>query len=412
MSRVLARAQFLVRWIAMACIVGFIAGLGSSAFIGGLNWATTTRNDNNWLIWVLPLAGLGIGLMYHYLGQGLERGSNLVIDQIHAHSDWIPLRMSALVYLGSVITHTFGGSAGREGGAIQIAVGLTDPISKRLRLSPQNRSIMLVTAIAAAFGSAFGVPFAGTIFALEVQRVGRVKYEALVPAFTAAIVGDAVVRELDISHTVFPTMRQYDWDFETAWKLVVLGVAAGIVAYVFVNGTHFIQRMSTRLITWHPARPAVGGVLVASMVLAFGWRDYQGLSTPLALDAFAGGDARSWIPKLILTAVTIGFGFIGGEVVPLIVMGSLLGSNMSDWLNIDPTLFAMVGAVAVLGAAGNVPLACIILGIELFGGANALMFAVVCIVAYAVSGHRSVYNAQSMGATKWSPTDNKKIRRQ
>jgi len=401
MPQVIPRTKYLLKWLTLASIVGFVAGLGSAAFIGGLNWATTTRTDNSWLIWLLPVAGLVIGLSYHYLGKGLERGSNLVIDQIHAHSDWIPARMSALVYVGSIITHTFGGSAGREGGAIQIAVGLTDPISKKLRLSSSDRSIMLVTAIAAAFGSAFGVPFAGTIFALEVQRVGRVKYEALIPAFTAAIVGDAVVRELNVSHTKYPILSSFDWDFETTWKLAVLGISAGIVAYLFVNSTHLIQKFAARLMPWYPARPAIGGFVVAAMVLWFGWRDYQGLSTPLALDAFSGGDARSWIPKLLLTVITIGFGFVGGEVVPLFVIGALLGSNMSDFLNIDPTLFSVMGSVAVLGAAANVPLACIILGIELFGGSNALMFAVVCIVAYAVSGHRSVYNAQQMRVPKW-----------
>jgi H+/Cl- antiporter ClcA len=403
MSRPVERALYVARWIVLACLVGVIAGIGSAVFIGGLNWATTTRTNNNWLIWLLPLSGLVIGLLYHYGGKGLERGSNLVIDQIHSRTEWIGPRMSVLVYACSVITHTFGGSAGREGGAIQIAVGLTDPISKRLHFNQQDRSIMLVTAIAGAFGSAFGVPFAGTIFALEVQRVGRVKYEALIPAFTAAIVGDAVVRELDVSHVRYPILPKTDWDFEMTWKLVVLGVCAGLVAYLFVSGTHLIQKSAQRHLKWYPLRPFVGGVLVAAMVLMFGWRDYQGLSTPLALDAFTGGDARSWIPKLLLTAVTIGFGFIGGEVVPLFVMGALLGSNLSDVLGIDPSLFAMMGAVAVLGAAANVPLACIVLGIELFGGSNALMFATVCIVAYAVSGHRSVYYAQQVDAPKWRP---------
>jgi H+/Cl- antiporter ClcA len=170
---------------------------------------------------------------------------------------------------------------------------------------------------------------------------------------------------------------------------------------LFVRGTHLIQKIASRTIAWYPLRPAIGGVIVAAMVLLFGWRDYQGLSTPLALDAFAGDDARSWIPKLLLTAITIGFGFVGGEVIPLFVMGALLGSNLSDLLGADPTLFAMMGAVAVLGAAANVPLACVVLGIELFGGSNELMFAVVCIVAYAISGHQSVYSAQIVDVPKW-----------
>lgn len=401
MLRLIDRALFLLRWLTLACLVGVITGIGSASLIGGLNRATTTRNQNDWLIWLLPVGGLVIGLMYHYGAKGLERGSNLVIEQIHSRTEWIGPRMTVLVYAASAITHTFGGSAGREGAAIQLAAGLTDPISKRLRFSEQDRSMILVTTIAGAFGGAFGVPFAGTIFALEVQRVGRVKYEGLIPAFAAAIVSDAVVRELNVKHTEYPVIPRFDWDLETAWKLAVLGLVAGVVAHLFVFGTDLIQRAVARLMKWYPLRPAIGGVFVAAMVLTFGWRDYQGLSTPLALDAFAGDDARSWMPKLILTAVTIGCGFIGGEVVPLFVMGALLGSNMSDLLGVDPTLFAVMGSVAVLGAAANVPLACIVLGIELFGGANALMFAVVCIVAYAVSGHRGVYHAQHIDVPKW-----------
>ena len=171
----LSRAIHVVRWVALAVVVGTISGLLSAAFIESLNWATDTRVDNTWLVWLLPLAGLLVGLSYHYLGRGLERGSNLLVDQIHSHSEWIPFRLTPLIFGASVISHVAGGSTGREGAALQLAAGATDPISKRLGLNPADRSIMLIAAIAGGFGSVFGVPLAGAVFALEVQRVGRVR---------------------------------------------------------------------------------------------------------------------------------------------------------------------------------------------------------------------------------------------
>ena len=207
----LSRAMHVARWVALAFLIGVLSGLLSAAFIEALNWATDTREGNNWLVFTLPLAGLLVGCSYHYLGPRLERGSNLIIDQIHSRSEWIPLRLTPLIFGASVVSHVAGGSTGREGAALQLAAGVTDPISKRLGLNPADRSLMLIAAIAGGFGSVFGVPVAGAVFALEVQRVGRVRYEALVPAFVASFVGDAVVRGLGVSHTHYPVMPKIAW---------------------------------------------------------------------------------------------------------------------------------------------------------------------------------------------------------
>lgn len=399
-SEPLSRARHVARWVALAVLVGVLAGLLSAAFIEALDWATETRTSHNWLIYSLPIAGLIVGATYHYLGRGLERGTNLIIDQIHSQSEWVPLRLTPLIFGASVVSHVAGGSTGREGAALQLAAGVTDPISKRLGFNSADRSLMLITAIAGGFGSVFGVPVTGAIFALEVQRVGRVRYEALVPAFVASFVGDAVVRGLGVHHTRFPAVPTFDWNGVTAFQIAAFGVVAGLIALLFVSLTHTIKKISAKYIAWYPARPLIGGIVLMALILAFGWRDYQGLSIPLAIEAFNGAVGGQWGTKLLLTSITIGTGFVGGEFIPLFIVGALAGASFAHIVGANVVIFAMVGAVAVLAGATNAPLACTLLGVELFGGNGVLLFAVACAAAYAASGHTGIYHAQPVRVHK------------
>ncbi|MFM8826053.1 MAG: chloride channel protein [Actinomycetota bacterium] len=396
----LDRAAHVARWVVLATCVGVVSGALSAAFIEALDWATRTRSSASLLVWFLPLAGLAVGSAYHYLGRGLERGSNLIIEQIHSHSRWIPVRMSVLIFVCSVITHVFGGSSGREGAALQLAAGVTDPVSRRLGLDQRDRAVMLVTAIAGGFGSVFGVPVAGAVFALEVQRVGRVRHEAIVPAFVASFVGDGIVRALGTEHTHFPAVPAFSWDTGLALRLVMLGIIGGLAALLFVRLTHGVRGVLARTVPWYPGRVAVGGAVVAALVLLLGWREYSGLSVHLASNAFGGSvEGDSWA-KLVLTSVTIGSGFVGGEFIPLFVTGALMGAGLADVIGADVSLFAMAGALAVLAGATNTPLAMLVLGVELFGGSGAVVFAVVCVAAYASSGHAGIYHAQPVAAHK------------
>lgn len=399
-SEPLGRARHVARWVALAVVVGVLSGLLSAAFLESLDWATNTRNSNNWLVFTLPVAGLIVGALYHYVGRGLERGTNLVIDQIHSHSEWIPFRLTPLIFGASVISHVAGGSTGREGAALQFAAGVTDPISKRLKLPPADRSLMLITAIAGGFGSVFGVPVTGAVFALEVQRVGRVRYDALVPAFVASFVGDAVVRGLGVHHTRYPLFPSVTWNWEMGGRVAAFGLVAGLVALLFVQLTRTVKKIAATYISWYPARPLVGGIILAVLVLACGWRDYQGLSIPLAVEAMNGSAAGQWGTKLLLTSLTIGSGFVGGEFIPLFVIGALAGASYAHITGANIVLFAMVGAVAVLAGATNAPLACTLLGIELFGGNGIVLFAIACAAAYATSGHTGIYHAQPVSAHK------------
>jgi H+/Cl- antiporter ClcA len=227
-----------------------------------------------------------------------------------------------------------------------------------------------------------------------------VRYEALVPAFVASFVGDAVVRGLGVHHTTYPHMPNIAWSPTTALRVVMFGLVAGVIALAFVRLTHLIKNSLKKYITWYPARPVIGGIVLAILIVACGWRDYQGLSIPIMLNAMNGSTSGHFEVKLLLTALTIGSGFVGGEVIPLFVMGALAGATFGSLMGANVAVFAMVGSVAVLAGAANTPLACALLGIELFGGNGAILFAVACVAAYATSGHTGIYHAQKIAAHK------------
>ena len=396
-------ARFLARWIVLGALVGVLAGLASAGFLITLDWATETRLEHPWLLWLLPVAGLAVGLAYHHLGGDSARGNNLIIDEIHAPSRWVPKRMAPLVYGGTIVTHLFGGSAGREGTAIQMSGSLSDVLARVLRLGSTDRRLVLVAAIAGGFGSVFGVPLAGAVFAFEVQAVGRLRYDALIPAVVASVVGDRIVEALGVEHAPTPTVAGVDLDPALLGKLVLVGLACGLVALVFVEATHAVKRLMAARVAWEPLRPVLGGVAIIVLTLAVGTRDYLGLSLPLAGDAFtdvASVALFAFALKLVFTAVTLGTGFQGGEVTPLFIIGVTLGATLARALGVDGPLLPAVGYVAVFGAAANTPLACTVMGLELFGTEAAVPLLVVCAIAYVTSGHRGIYASQRLEVAK------------
>ena len=392
----------LLRWVVLGSVVGVLAGLSSGAFLWTLDVATVAFDEHPALLYGLPIAGLCIGLVYHYGGGRAVEGNNLIIDEIHEPTAWVPRRMAPMVFVGTVVTHLFGGSAGREGTAIQMSGSLTDGASRLLRLGPADRRTMLVAAMAGGFGAVFGVPLAGAVFGLEVQAVGRLRYEALVPSLVASVVGDLVVRGLGIEHLLTPDLGRIDLEWLLLGKVAVAGIAFGLTAMAFTVVVHWIKRGFAAAIPWAPGRPLVGGVLVVLMTLAVGNRLYNGLSLGLIERGLFGGPVPTWafVAKLVFTAVTLGSGFVGGEVTPLFVIGTTLGATLAGLLDVPVPMLAALGFVAVFAGAANTPLACTIMGVELFGGGAVGYFAVACVLAYVFSSHRGVYGAQRRGGSK------------
>ncbi len=393
---------WLLRWIALGIGVGVLAGLSSALFLKMLEWSTRNFAEHGWLLYLLPVGGLAMGCLYHYTGGRAIEGNVLVIDEIHEPRTGIPRRMAPLVLISTVATNLFGGSAGREGTAIQMSASLTDSAARLLHLSRAERRILLVAGISAGFGAVFGVPLAGAVFGLEVQSIGRVRYEALVPSLTGALVGDLIVRGLGIHHTPTPQLGPVDLDAGLILKIALAGLVFGLVSAVFIEAVHLVKRIGARLTGWPPARPVIGGVLVILLTLAVGNRHYNGLSIPLAVDALAGNDPglQVFALKLVFTAVTLGFGFYGGEVTPLLVIGSTLGAALATILGVPIALLAAIGYVAVFAGAANTPLACTVMAVELFGRQALEPAAVGCVIAYVFSSHRSIYGSQRLAAAK------------
>jgi len=393
----LQRSSPTLRCGVLAILVGIIGGLVSASFIGSLNWATTARLSHDWLIWLMPIGGFLVGLAYNYFGGSISAGNNLVLDEIHEPSAGVPSRMAPMVYGASVTSHIVGASVGREGAAVQITASLADTLMHRIDPTAETRRIVLISAVAAGFGAMFGVPFAGAIFALEVLQRGRPKFALLGYALLASFVGDQIVRALDVHHLVTPSTPKVSLDFALLWRLpIAVGVFA-LTAITFIKLTHVIKEKMASKIGWTPLRPVIGALLILVLVLISGTRSYLGLSTDLAEVALGGAvglSAVAFLWKFAFTTISLGTGFIGGEVLPIFIIGALVGAQTGRVLDAPVALFATLGFLGVFSAAANTPIACIFIGWELFGPNALVPIAIVCLSTYAISGSTSIYSAQ------------------
>jgi H+/Cl- antiporter ClcA len=406
----------LLQWAVLGAAVGVLAGAGSTVFLRSLEWATRTREHHPWLLWLLPVAGIAVGLAHRFLGGRAVRGTNLLLDDLYGHhagvtpESPVPRRMAPLVLAGATATHLFGGSGGREGAAVQITAGLVESVLRPLRRwwNPvgDTRVLLLIAVFGGAFGAVFGVPAAGAVFGIEVVALGVLRSDALVGSVTASVVGDRVAHALGIRHTPIVGPGVPPLDAGLAARLVLLGIACGLAARAFVMLTEGVRTACRRGIPWPPLRLAAGGVIICALTILVGSRDYNGLGLPLIDAALAGagvaGVAFAW--KLLFTGVTIGSGFPGGEVTPLLCVGACLGSALATPLGLPRALLACVAFAAVFGAASNTPLACTVLVAELLGAAYLVPALVVTVVAWRVSGSSSVYDAQRAGAWRVAVT--------
>ena len=389
-----------LKWLGLSVILGCLVGAASAAFLNLLHLATNYREANLWIIYFLPLAGLLIGLSYHYYGKEAVKGNNLLIEELQSPKKIIPLIMAPLVFIGTIVTHLFGGSAGREGTAVQVGGAIADQFTKVLKLKPRDRKIILICGISAGFASVFGTPLAGAVFGLEVFVIGSLLYTAILPSFISAVVAHYICLQLGAHHTHYEVTNVPPIDLLKAGYCLATGILFGLAARSF---SVLNQKLSGifKKIKYPPIRPVVGGIIFLAIIIGFGAYRFLGLGIPEISAAFVKQEEYyTFAVKIALTALTLSAGFKGGEVTPLFFIGATLGSFLSVLIPLPVALLAAMGFVAVFSGAANTPLACIFMGIELFGAATGIYIALACVMAYIFSGHSGIYESQSIGSPK------------
>lgn len=410
--------KYVLKWFLLTIPVAIISGSLVALFLYLLDLATHVRWDNPWLLFLLPLAGVAIVALYRFKGKNAEAGNNLVMDEIHKPGGGIPVRMAPFVLLTTVVTHLFGGSAGREGTAVQIGGSMAAWVSKILKLNREDRRILLISGVAAGFGAVFGTPIAGAIFALEVLAFGKIKYDALFPSMAASLIADMVCSAYGTTHTHYQVgfhdhaqsaFSFLHFDLKLILFVILAAIFFGLAGNAFSYLTHRIKELASLYIKHKLLIPVVGGLLVIGLTYLLGTRDYLGIGVTTAdgsgvslVNAFqpGGADLFSWFWKLLFTAITLGSGFKGGEVTPLFFIGATLGNAIATLTGNPVDLFAAIGFIAVFAGATNTPMACTLMGVELFGGEHVLYYAIACFIAYYFSGHSGIYSAQRIGVSK------------
>ena len=411
--------KYLIRWTIIVIPVAVAIGSMVALFLWLLTSAIHFRFDHKWLLFLLPLAGLVIHFIYQSVGKSSEKGNNLIMEEIHNAGGGVPKRMAPIILITTVITHLFGGSAGREGTAVQIGGSIASMFGGWFKLKGLDMRMILTAGVAAGFGAVFGTPVTGAVFAMEVLTIGKIQYEALIPALIAAIIADMTVSAWHVSHTQYhiavlsKTPYVFDnflnMDILLLGKVILASAIFGLASYLFAGMVHEIKSICLKIFKSKWMIPVFGGLCIIAFTFINGKPDYLSLGVdaeyPGAVtlqSAFnaGGADTWSWLWKTIYTSVTLATGFKGGEVTPLFYIGATVGNTLSSLMEAPVALFAALGFIAVFSGAPNTPLACTFMGIELFGGEHVLLFAVACFTAYFFSGHSGIYSAQLIGVPK------------
>lgn len=386
-------AVTLLKWMVLGGVIGLVGGIIGSLFHIGVDTATQMRLAHPWVLYLMPVGGLAIVGLYR-LTKTEGKGTNDIIASVH-FGEQVPGLLVPVIFVSTVITHLCGGSAGREGAALQIGGGIGYQAGRLLRLGEKDLPLATLCGMSGVFAALFGTPLTATVFALEVISVGVLYYAGLVPCLTAALTGYLVSVLIGVPPTRF-TVTVPGLEVRTMLLVMVLALLCAVVSILFCRGLHGVEHLLKRTLKNPYLRVAVGAaVLIGLTLLTNG--DYNGAGMEVIGRAIAGqADPWAWVWKLLFTAITIGCGFKGGEVVPSFFVGAAFGCVAAGWLGLPAGFGAAMGLVSVFCGAVNCPLASIILSVELFGSGDLLYFAMACSISYLISGYCGLYSSQTI----------------
>ena len=394
LERIGLYADTMLKWLVIGGLVGGVGGVVGALFHLGVSYATEVRLAHPWVLYLLPAGGLVIAGLYK-LCKLEGKGTNAVIESVHFGKE-VPVLLVPLIFVSTVITHLCGGSAGREGAALQIGGGIGYRTGRLLHLGEKDLPLATLCGMSGVFSALFGTPLTATVFALEVISVGVLYYAGLVPCITAAMMGYLVSLWMGVPPTRF-TVVMPALDGWTLLLVVVLAILCALVSILFCRGLHVTEHLAERLVKNSYLRAAAGGAVIIALTLLLGTTDYNGAGMDVISRALTGeASGWAWLLKLLFTAVTIGCGFKGGEVVPSFFVGATFGCAAGALLGLPPGFAAAIGLVAVFCGAVNCPIASVVLSVELFGADAMLYFAIACAISYVLSGYCGLYSSQTI----------------
>lgn len=395
-SAVLENTRIFLKWLGFSGAVGIVVGLAGVAFRYALGLAQQGFAVMPWLLYLLPLSGVVIALLYEWGDREHNQSTNLILLAVRENQS-VRLCTAPLIFAGTVLTHLCGGSAGREGAALQLGGSISSWLGRKLHLNEKDERMITMCGMSAAFSAVFGTPLTAAIFSLEVISVGVMYYAALVPCTISALIGFLLADRLGCGVAGFTLWDVPALSLSSLWRVAVLALACAVLSVLFCRLLRASGRWYRRLIPQPVLRALVGGAAVVAVTLLLGTRAYNGAGMDVVARALEGeSEPLAFLFKMLLTALTLGAGFRGGEIVPLFFIGSTFGCVAGDWLGLSPSFAAGIGLVALFCGATNCPITSLMLGIELFGGEGMALFLLACAVSYALSGYTGLYTGQKI----------------
>lgn len=394
----MAILKTISKWLGIIICIGGGSGSLSAFFLTSLSFVTAVREANSWLIFCLPLAGVLFTWLYLRFGGNASRGNNLIIDQANGGEESIPWQMLPLTLFGTLTTHLFGGSVGREGTAVQMGGTIAEYVGKLWHIEERHRYLLMICGISGGFSAVFGTPIAGTIFSLEVLAIGKLSTKGLIPSLMTALLANFVTTFFGVEHRRYEMGSIPHTNLKLIGLICAFAIIFGLTSRLFSRGIAKLKQLYRQLFPNPFWRAAIGSGVVLLLVFLYQSTRYLGLSLPLLTDAFNGEQLPfDFLNKLLFTVFSLGAGFQGGEVTPLFEIGATLGSTLAQMSALPVSFVAALGFVGVFAGATNTPLACFIMGIELFGSEGAAWLLIVCVISYLCSGGEGIYSAQLKG---------------